>query len=320
MKNLLIVGCGNIGFRHLQGTLEYLGGGNEHLTVYCVDKDKEALDRCLAEAASRNILVRVTSEMSSLPKSIELAIIATASAVRREVFDQLVSVCNIKYIIFEKVLFQKVEDYHYVKKKLHELHICAWVNCPRRGMELWHTLKGLLEKEETYEICISGGNWGLCCNTVHYLDAICYLTENTKMLQIKKMKMDGPPVAAKRVGYKEAYGTILGSCGKCTGFTISCQDDSSALLCKVIGKRQYVIDETRGELTVLESGHEVQKLHFQAQYVSHLTGIFVREILEQGDCELTTFEDSVIIHEGFIERLGEYFAEYGYGDGSCPIT
>lgn len=54
------------------------------------------------------------------PHEIELVVIATSSNMRRIVFEQLIDHAFVKYILFEKVLFQRKEDYYFVQEKLKE--------------------------------------------------------------------------------------------------------------------------------------------------------------------------------------------------------
>ena len=83
---------------------------------------------------------------------------------------------KVKYIIFEKVLFQKVEEYHSVDMLLNRYKTRGWVNCHRRIYPTYQNLKELLFGEELVDMEVVGNGWGLACNSVHFIDLYAYLT------------------------------------------------------------------------------------------------------------------------------------------------
>ena len=105
-----------------------------------------------------------------------VTIIATTAGIRAIVTQKLLEKNKVKHIIFEKVLFQKVEEYHCVDMLLNRYKTRGWVNCPRRIYPTYQNLKELLFGEESVDMEVVGNGWGLACNSVHFIDLYAYLT------------------------------------------------------------------------------------------------------------------------------------------------
>lgn len=316
--NIAIIGVGNLGKRHLQATMN----AKVKKTVYCVDANAEAKEFCEALSTSEEEVI-FSTDIEDLPKEIDIAIIATSAGVRRMLFDKLVNHAKVKNIVFEKVLFQKVEDYHCVKEKLDELGICAWVNCARREWDSYQELKKQIDKCDEFEVHISGGNWGLGCNGIHMLDLVKFL-DGTEECKVTKLLLDSEVVDSKRVGYKEVFGTIIGEGKRCKAFSISCYKDSSLPIgIDIIGNNaKYNISESKQLMlySSAENGWEVVEKKFDIYYQSQLTNKVVDAIRETGDCRLAKYDESMNIHLTYIEPLISYFEEKGLGKDICPIT
>ena len=107
-KNIAVIGLGNLGKRHLQSLLSR----QNDWRIYGIDPDVECLRAIGSDHRSFRLTDAVLGEdVSILPGHIDAAVIATSSAVRREVFEQLTDHSEIDFIIFEKVLFQRVADF-----------------------------------------------------------------------------------------------------------------------------------------------------------------------------------------------------------------
>ncbi len=147
MNNIVIIGAGNIGSRHLQG----LKNIDFPLRIYVVDPNESSLkiakerynsiynDKCQQE-------VIYTQSIEKFGELIDLAIIATNSKIRRDVIADLVELNKVKYLILEKILFQKEEDYYYILELLEKQCLKTWVNCARRSVPFYQELKSIFER------------------------------------------------------------------------------------------------------------------------------------------------------------------------------
>ena len=317
MINIVIVGVGALGKRHLSSIMN----SEMEKNIYCVDINENALDTIPAYAENRISLVK---RIVDLPKiEFDFALFSMSSKGRREMYDELVNHTKINNILFEKVLFQRVDDYRHVLEDLEKRRIKAWVNCSRRQMESYQNLRKRVEGSSYMEIQISGGEWGMACNTIHMLDMITFVSGD------KNIKIDRtyffPFIAdSKRAGYKEVYGIISGGGKNIKSFSISCIPD-----CRIPRKIEITTENGRfnvredlGKLFYTDADHEYQEKteDFEIPYQSQMTQFVMEDIIKTGTCKLTSFEESAFLHLMLLDPLINFFEENGMEKGICPIT
>ena len=97
-----LIGVGSIGKRHLESLIKL----KHKSDILLIDRNLESLKFC--KNTNKNISTHnffYSTQLKDLPKNIDLAIISTNSDVRREVTEQLINYTQVKYIIFEKIVF-----------------------------------------------------------------------------------------------------------------------------------------------------------------------------------------------------------------------
>lgn len=317
MKKIAIIGLGNIGKRHLQGAINC----NLECEVYGVDNNSDTLSNISQEYSDKCILYR---NIEDLPKSIDLLVIATTSAVRREVlqsvFDAGIIVAN---IIFEKILFQKIEDYYWAQKELPKRGINAWINCVRRETKGYQMLKDMLSDVDEFIFNVYGGNWGLCCNGIHFIDIISYLA-NEKNIIIDEDGLELPIIDSKRKGFKECFGKLKGKAGKCISFSVDCKKESFINLMVYIYSNKFtmVIDEeNRKAFVKMNKATDMYSIiEFDFPYVSEMAGDIMNDILSIGSCNLPEFDKSIDLHIKYFNIFKNFFDKNGMEGEKCPIT
>ena len=181
MYKIVIAGSGNIGSRHLQA----FAHTSLAMQLFVVDPNKSSLEIAETrwnEAISgkvTNVEVAFLQSAEEIPDAIDVAIIATNSVIRKKVFEQLILKRKVTHVVFEKFLFQTIAEYEAVDVLLQSNGIKGWVNCPRRMYDIYSTLKNLLKNETSFEFQVTGSNWGLGCNSIHYLDLFSFLSGKT---------------------------------------------------------------------------------------------------------------------------------------------
>ena len=314
MKNVAVVGLGNLGRRHLESLLEY----EEKLCVYGV----EINDKVLPELYKKYNKATIVSSIEELPDEIDLCIVATSSGPRRMVLEQLFLHSKVSYVILEKVLFQKSDDYDYVGKLLRDNKCKAWINCARREQREYIDLQDRLNGEKIHSMTVSGSEWGMCCNSIHMIDLAQKLAGSDKLNVIECVAF--PEIYdSKRVGYKEMFGTISGIINEDVSFQITCTHGINPMMITINSdNHQIVIEEGKGLMHIAGKGNEWHwNTHeFIIEYQSKLTGRVSKRILEQGDCNLPKYEDVMQIHKRYIEMWLKVFQEHGWGGDICPIT
>jgi predicted dehydrogenase len=109
MYNIAIIGLGNIGARHLQS----LAGIKKKLNIFVITRSHDALLKINKKYFSKNQAGLIhCSSVEKIKENLDLAIIATNSDIRYNITERLIRKVKIKAIIFEKVLFQTIKEYH----------------------------------------------------------------------------------------------------------------------------------------------------------------------------------------------------------------
>ena len=319
MYNIVVIGLGALGKRHLSSILNT----KLSLDVFCYDVNPNVLDGFEWEDIYHNKSLKIVDAFEKLPDSIDFALFSMVSKGRREAFDALVEKKKVKNILFEKVLFQKIDDYVHVGKRIEELEIKAWVNCARRQMDSYQKLKEELSMAKEMRIVISGGEWGLACNAIHEIDLVEFLSGSNDTV-INKIDLLPIVVDSKRSGYKEVYGTIEGKSGRCSFFSINCMKDTNVPDIMTISTDigQYIVYEGKRKLYTLteKNQYEIEERDFDMPYQSQMTQLVMEDILQNGKSRLVEFDDSARLHLQFINPMLEFFEKMGMEKGICPIT
>ena len=322
MYTIAIIGAGQLGSRHLQGlkTAQF----DMKIEVVDTSADSLAVARERYEQVAENSRIgeiRFIKSINELTEELDLVIIATGAASRYAITTELIKLKKVKNILFEKVLFQEVEDYFNIEELLTKNHIQAWVNCPRRMYGFYNDLKERFLDSKQLIFNVAGGDWGLGCNSIHFIDCLAFIS-GTKQFTINANALDRVTYPSKRVGYTEFSGVLSGVSERGDVLSLISQRGSNASTIITIqgNKFSVMIDETNKFLHSFENGRWETK-DIQVQYQSQLTGIAAEHILLHGKSQLTTFSESKSLHLAFIKPLLEFYnALKGIDSKICPIT
>ena len=208
MLNILVVGAGQIGSRHLQGLVSV----RLDLNIMVVDISNFSLDTAKLRwvEAGGNQSHHKIEWCKKIPgdiKNIDLAIVTTSSLGRATLVEQLALSVNVNYWVFEKVLAQSRQELDLIEYATSTAKN-AWVNTPRRLMTWYQKLKIEFNNKGSLKIKKSGGLWGLACNSIHYIDLINWWTGES-LFSVNTSKLDKIWYKSKRLGYFEVSGELL---------------------------------------------------------------------------------------------------------------
>ncbi|WP_042705950.1 Gfo/Idh/MocA family oxidoreductase [Methanomicrobium mobile] len=324
-KNIALIGVGGIGSRHLQALTKL----KDDVNIWVVDPSSESIDKAKklldTENSNQNKAnIPYCHSVNEIPSNIDVAIIATTSGIRRAVTEELIAKCNVKNIIFEKVLFTKVEDYYAVQKILEQYGISAWVNCGRRLFDFYVYLKSVLIDANSIDMYVSGKNFGLGCNAIHYLDLLAYLGRYIGDIDVDISDLDREIIPSKRKGYVEFTGKLCGKIGTYSFTLVSSLNDCPNQIILKSNVCDIFIEEKSDVIAAKIIRHDntrsEENIKYPMQFVSGLTNHAVHDILVTGDCNLTSYEDSMKLHipmiKAFLEKIN---ADIGVTD-ICNIT
>lgn len=324
MFKVAIIGAGELGSRHLQGLVK----SSLLLSIEILDNNKNSLEKAKKRAEemhyNRNIIsLKYITKIEQISCEIDLCIIATTANVRLEVLKNLISNIKVKNLILEKILFQKLSDFEAASDLLSKNKINTWVNCPRRLFPVYKDIKKLIRPNEKLTFTVIGGDWGLACNSIHFIDLLCFLNSNEEFEFQPSPFME--IVESKRKDYLELVGTLVGYQSNGSDIVLhSRKDNSTGLKIQILSKSYFwEVDEIKGEAYISSNNYSLDKEYsnFSIPYQSELTHLVCEDILLNGRSSLPSWETSVVLHKHLLTKLLEVFrnkidASLDY----CPIT
>ena len=316
MKNILLVGAGQLGSRYLQG----LANCEIQVEIFVVDPNEKSLKTAQLrweEVANGNALHRVhfSQALEGLPAEVDLSFVTTTAEVRLSVVEQVVLMSRVRYWVLEKVLAQSQDQIN----RLEQLLLNAegvWVNTARRGF-YWHQLiHKQLPKGQAWQVKGSGGAWRMACNSIHFIDLIAWWTdEELGSVDTSGLEKWFP---SKRNGFWEVSGKLKMVYSRGSQLELSV-DESNTPFSLVLQNEQdsWRLDESVGSFTNSNGFSLPGKFEFQ----SELTGPLVDQILKTSKCPLPALPESAKMHRSLITALLDHWnASHQSNDTLLPIT
>jgi len=311
-RSVLLAGCGNIGFRHLQAICTV----PEALHVTVVEPMEAMHQRIFDEfqaAGSSGHRFELMSALPSSPNSFDLTVVATAAAQRRALVEQILDRHTTSVMILEKILFQTIADIDAVAQRLVTDGVEAFVNCGRRTFGGYRALRERLEGP--IDITVRGNRFGLASNAVHFLDLSEFLNDST-LSAVDMAGLDAGARDGKRHGVVEIFGTITAVCENGGRLIVESRDKEPVVISVEVrsGTDVIVINELARTQT---EGADVTP--FASQNVSETTEIY-QDAVATGSCALTPYEDSARQHRLFIRELRNHLGLSNDTDEPCPVS
>ncbi len=301
MLRIIIIGCGNIGFRHFQSILTI----RENVEITLFDKIIKNYQIFLQEFDRRKIIrqkieVKTIKSLNKLNYPIDFAIISTSSYGRPELIKKLFSKQVPKFLILEKFLFQEKRNYNYFATFFKKNNCLVYVNQWMSGE--FKFLKKYLDVKKNIHMKISGRNWGLCCNSVHYIDLFKSFIRD-KEIFITKNKLRNEIFESKRNGYFELYGNFSLSNIKGDKLTISCNryeknlNNISINIYIINEKKKIICKLVENKLLIkLIEGKKIRNKIYNFKYQSERTAYEIKKISSKKKSNLPSYSASIKDH------------------------
>ena len=314
---VLLVGAGQLGSRYLQG----LAGVDRQLKIIVVDTSSASLDVArqrlddVSPATAHE--VHYTTSLDEAPKQVDLAFVVTPAHCRADVVAAISTRHEVNAWILEKVLAQSAQQVEQIERSL-KWHSNVWVNTPRRLMA-WHQVikeQFLASGPAPLRVRLSGGNWGLACNAIHFIDLVSWWT-GAAVHEVEGHGL-GRWQPSNRAGFQEVFGTLMVNFRDGSSLELSCnQSDAPTRIEVETPEGIWLIDESAGKAVGPNGQEIVGQLNFQ----SVLTAPLVEKILTAGRCELPSLDDSSAQHRPLLDALLQHWNHsQSRDDMAAPIT
>lgn len=324
---VLIVGCGQLGSRHLQAVAAL----PQVREVEVVDPRPEALDlgrQRLSEAPGRRpeIRLRWLSSIEEASAGGDLCIVATQAQGRCRRVEEVQEALGYRRFLLEKLVGRSVEEVEELSRLLRGRSCAGWVNLKTRAYPFHRRVKERLNRSEPILFGVTGGNHGLANNGIHAADLFAFY-DGSDQIDPAGSWIDPVLHPSKRgEGVFDLSGTLAGVTARGSRFTLSYAGDhalseqisitTAGYRCLVDHLARWAVESDAG------SGWAWRPVPFEGDLtVSRMTREFVSEILEQGRCGLPTLEEAGVSHRFILGILRPHFARLMEREvEACPVT
>jgi Trk K+ transport system NAD-binding subunit len=313
-KKILIIGFGNIGFRHVESIL------NKKYLIYIVDPKKNYFDKI--SKTKKKCEIKYFNNIKKIDiKNFDLLISATSSDVRYITTVNAIRRFNIKNIIFEKVVFTNKSQFFDIKKILEKNKIKSWVNCPLRNMEVFKNIKKIYKKKDKLIIKVKGTNWNMASNTIHYLDLFNFF-DKAKFNSFEN-KLKKQIYHSKRNGFFELHGVMkfiknkkkylmVEDCENSKQLRIIIEFNSYLFILKIGKKSNNLISYFKDKL--------IKRNSFIIHNQSSMTSKVVSKILQKKSPGLISYSESLNLHMIFLDIIDNHLINNLKTIKNYPIT
>ncbi|MFQ6026874.1 MAG: hypothetical protein ACE5Q6_05085 [Dehalococcoidia bacterium] len=324
---VLIVGCGQLGSRHLQAVAS-LPLVRE---VELVDPRPEGLElgrERLAQISNLqpSITFRWLSSLEEATPSGDLCIVATQADIRCQVVHQVVDQLKYSNFLLEKLVAQSTSEYLGLLQFSQENSLRVWVNCKARAHFSHQRAKSKLDPAEPITFSHIGGNHGLANNGIHAADLFVFY-DGTDHIEAAGANIDPILHSTKRGSdIYDLSGTLYGSSEKGSPFILSfAASHTGPAHFSITSPRYRAFIDDMSKLfyeSTLENDWAWRQVPFDANLmVSHMTRSFAADILQLGTCELPTLEECFPAHQYILNSLRPCFNQLlSTKDERCPVT
>lgn len=298
---VLVVGFGGMGCRHAQSMLN----SDFNVKIDVLEPYEDIFITNLVRIGAEKDGIKRYSKLAEIVEIYNFCIIATSSEPRFEIVKHLLNIGN-KCFLLEKVVFQSKFQFDEAIElaKVNEAKLyCNFVN---RYYTNYTDLKNDF-KTEIISMSVIGGNFGLACNGLHYIDLMEYLVGET--FEIVDSKLVATSQGNRRGSqYKEVTGMIL--MVSSSGHRLLISDNpkrtggNEISICSK--NRSVIINEESLSHLEIYSNNVVEEKKFEILYTSVLTKIIYRDI-SKGKCRLPTIEETKNAHLVFFNAINKAF-------------
>ncbi len=326
-KSILIVGCGQLGSRHLQAVASM----PQVSLIQVLDPNPASLamgKSRLGEARDINPLLTVSwlSRIEEVNPQVDLCIIATLAKGRLQLVRAIAGHVQAKNFMVEKVVCQSLAEYKELMGFAAEKRLNIWVNCKTRAYAIHQYIKTKLDPKDPVIFSFVGGNDGLGTCGIHEADLFMFY-DGGSQIHLKDALVDNLLHPSKRgADIFELSGTLIGHTDKGSRFQVTFMDQPMApdILTILTPRSRFIIDHFKK--FALESYEHRQwewtTVPIEENWmVSHMSKQFAADILDSGQCRLPTLNDCWPAHEFISNALTPHFNRLlNKNLDYCPIT
>jgi len=324
-KEIVLVGAGNIGSRHLQAITQL----PFDVSVNVVEPNRDA--QKIANARLNEISFDKTKHhinwyksLDKIPSNSDLVVVATNSKGRVNLINQLLELGHSRFLI-EKMVCQSETEYENLLSKFRQFNSKGWVNANRRYFQSYQKIKDLFQDSKLIHLSVYLGDSGLGTASIHYLDLFSWFIDNYDIKLSGKYLLNKIFPNKRGSDYKEFAGTLIGSGQNGSVLTITTSFNPSNPHTSVVeiygDTRHFFINETKEQLDIIHGESNDKDLKFEFQHASSTTTMAIQDIIENDYCLLPDLDQSYYAHKELFRVFNEHIYNLSKKEVKlCPIT
>lgn len=319
---ILLVGCGNVGSRHLQALAKIPFSLKIDIIEPNPSSKKLGLSRL--DEISYNKKTKIISWYNHYTSEIinsDLVIISTLAKNRVNLLIKLIKNGH-KRILCEKYVCQSKNQYEKIIKISKTNKVKIWVNTNPRSFNSYVKLKKILSQNKPINLTVySNSQLGLGTNIIHYLDLFCWMNDDYNVT-LNGSFLNKLLPNKRGNDFVEFSGTVIGHLKNNAVFVISFEDcyPKTALVKFSNIINEFCIDETNQKMIKIKN-YTSKIENFSFEHASNLTKLFAIDILQNDCCTLPTITESYIPHLEIFRIFNHYINNNSKRNVKlCPIT
>lgn len=320
-KKIILIGCGNIGSRHLQAIVKLKDNTSIEIVEPNIKAQKLAKTKLNEIKFKKNNHEIIWHEsLSEIKNESNLVIVATNAEGRIKLIKELLNLGHKRFII-EKIVCQSSYQYNQILILMKKFHAKGWVNTNRRYFGVYKKIKKEFSNSNFIQLSVFAGNSGLGTNAIHFLDLFSWLTKEYEI------KLNGEFLEKKIITnkkgsrYKEFLGTIIGYTKSSFVSLTFFPSKKESFMVKIYGHDRFAVIDELEEKGYFFNPKGKKELKVKFGHTSELTTKIVQDILLKDDCLLPSLKESSVLHKELFRVFNKHIKNILNKDVKlCPIT
>lgn len=324
---VLLIGCGEIGSRHLQA----IAALPSISKIEVVDPRPEARElgrKRLGEIPDFRTSTDIRW-LASLDESTDegaLCIVATRARGRCDLVQEVAREHGYRRFLLEKLVAQSPSEYQSLITFAGDVQLKVWVNCKTRAVPFHKRAQQLFDPNDSIQFSVFAGNHGLATNGTHSVDLFVFYDHASRLTasgtfldEVLHPSKRGPDIF-------DLSGTIHAQSDHGSQLTIAFRPDHFAPPCYMVASSKYRFTLDQWARIAFESSPETNwewnRVPFNDNLeISHMSKQFVTDVLRNDRCDLPMLEDCYLAHSFVLGELHPLFTRlFPEAVDQCPVT
>jgi len=305
--DIVVMGTGNIGRRHIQAIANLKSDPDNNLSLSCYDISTTAINGLSEFLRNNNIvfddLALYTDYDSILSRITSNSIVILATTAQNRL-DQVSPIYRRlpKAVILEKPVAQSLGEFNEILRISRELKVATYVNFIARVQSIYQRIKEAVNDSKQLTMYTHMPRWGMSTVGVHQIDLFIYLSGLSNLdIESKQLKA---VYEQKRQGFQDATGHLVLR-GKNALAVINNSNVETTPSCVQLITDTTIYSIFESEDLIIEVDkknglvHNKVNIRFVSQYMhEQLLKCYRGEKLE-----LATLQESILAHEILFEFM-----------------